>query len=111
MSSLCPDRLKGLPVRGDGSTGHDSRLGWNTQNSENCQGNGIPYPQTGGFQDTNSSCPGKQDHSGWGLYGPQWSDVFTGGNNPWNTTLPMFDFGQNPIVAAKLQLNGHDRFL
>ena len=24
--------------------------------------------------------------------------------------LPMFDFGSNPVLAAKLQLNGHDRF-
>jgi hypothetical protein len=41
-------------------------------------------------------------------------DLFGNGNttNPvgWNTDLPVFDAGQNPVVTAKLQLNGQDRF-
>ena len=27
-----------------------------------------------------------------------------------NLSLPVYDSGHNPVVAAKLQLNGHDRF-
>ena len=31
-------------------------------------------------------------------------------NNTFGSALPLFDLGSNPLVAGKLQLNGHDRF-
>ena len=41
-------------------------------------------------------------------------DLFGNGNTTdavaWNSNLPVFDAGQNPILFAKLQLNGQDRF-
>ena len=32
------------------------------------------------------------------------------GSNAWNAGVPVLDSGENPTSAAKLQLNGHDRF-
>lgn len=34
----------------------------------------------------------------------------TSGASGWNANLPVFDSGKNPIIRAKLQLNGQDRF-
>ena len=70
---------------------------------------GITYPTVGGFAAPNSSVPG----TGIGAPGVGgWANLvhtnhFHGNFGP---ATSLFDLGSNPVLAAKLQLNGHDRF-
>lgn len=71
-------------------------------------GAGDEYP-TGGFAGlTHNMFYGAANTSTDGT--PYTTGNVLSGNNTFGSALPLFDNGQNPIVAAKLQLNGHDRF-
>jgi hypothetical protein len=73
------------------------------------QGSGIVYPQQGGFVGPNSSNPGP----GLGVVNAGFAGLTHGNlglNTPVGLPLALMDVGDNPVVAGKLQLNGHDRF-
>ena len=55
--------------------------------------------------------PGMTNANG-GFDGAQFHDVLNGGTagTGWAAALKVFDKGENPVVNAKLTLNGHDRF-
>jgi len=61
----------------------------------------LPLFSASGFDGGEASGAAFGDASGI-----NWAGVM----NPNMTTLPLFDVGENPVIAAKLQLNGHDRF-
>ena len=78
------------------------------------------YPAAGGYEEPNSNEVGPAITSGLaegqtrqgsfesgGFAGLTYSDFFGG---HFGANLGVFDAGKNPVVAAKLQLNGHDRF-
>jgi hypothetical protein len=80
------------------------------------QPSNTAYPAAGGYQTPEGTgvaeTEGAVGHAitearGQGFAGLQYSDFF-GGN--FGANLGVFDAGKNPVVAAKLQLNGHDRF-
>jgi hypothetical protein len=58
--------------------------------------------------DTTTFAPGFQGSGDWYNYFINQTGVITNGQTA--QSVPVNDRGQNPIVAAKLQLNGHDRF-
>ncbi len=73
------------------------------------QGSGIVYPQQGGFVGPSSSNPGP----GLGVVNAGFAGLTHGNlglNTPAGLPLALMDVGDNPVVAGKLQLNGHDRF-
>jgi len=75
------------------------------------QSAGIPYPEQGGFVPPNSSTPGPGIGRGTtaGYAGLTHENLgLDAAATTWN--LPLMDMGDNPVVAGKLQLNGHDRF-
>jgi hypothetical protein len=45
-----------------------------------------------------------------GFNGVTYESLFGNSGGNAGTRLPLFDRGNNPVVSAKLQLNGHDRF-
>ena len=69
----------------------------------------LTYPTAGGFEPASGSAPGEGGLTGAkNGAGVSWSALtFPSGHV---SGLPMFDSGKNPVVVAKLQLNGHDRF-
>jgi hypothetical protein len=82
-------------------------------------GAGIPYSTQGGFQAPAgpgvtsglgvTPGPGVGGPGGFSglLHNMFWG---SGPNNNFGSKLPLVDLGENPVVAGKLQLNGHDRF-
>ena len=71
-------------------------------------GSNIYYPEQGGFVPPNSSNPG----TGIGADAAGFAGLTHGnlGLNVGVQPLALMDSGDNPVVAGKLQLNGHDRF-
>lgn len=63
----------------------------------------LPLFTSGGGLEGDVSSGTAFDASGNGI---NWSGVM----NPNAPSLPLFDVGENPVISAKLQLNGHDRF-
>jgi hypothetical protein len=57
---------------------------------------------SGEFAESPTGCPG-------GFRGVTYQSLFGADGNA-GIALPLFDRGSNPVVSAKLQLNGHDRF-
>ena len=104
-SAADPFNLHSLPLQSDGVVDLDSAHASGQPSS------GV-VSTTGGFQ-----APGGSD-TGSGLNGPSglgWGELahnhVLAPNSRVNVTgVRLFDSGDNPVVAAKLQLNGHDRF-
>jgi len=79
------------------------------------------YPAAGGYETPDASDVGEvgpaitsgraggadSSAESGGFAGLTYSDFFGG---HFGANLGVFDAGKNPVVAAKLQLNGHDRF-
>jgi hypothetical protein len=75
----------------------------------------LEYSTVGGFKTPNGSIPGP----GIGIMNTSplaggFKDLtlanVLGAGGSYGNGLPLFDSGKNPVLAAKLQLNGHDRF-
>ena len=72
---------------------------------------------TGGFWDTGNLATGADQYSNpnFGGVGPNSTDIASGVSDAGSfvlaeTALDMHCWGENPVVTAKLQLNGQDRF-
>ena len=106
---------------GGGMVGGQAASGMNYPWGLPLVGNGIKNTETNTgteyihyYPDAGSTTGGGIDYAsgGWGgIMAPQITSTYN--STPTTLTssnLPLFDFGSNPIVTAKLQLNGHDRF-
>ena len=106
MASINANLLQGLPlVHGDVSL---------TNGGKSVE-SGLTYSTVGGFTTPGGETPGpgiqamNQNPSTGGWKDLTMANVLGAGGN-FGTGLPLFDSGKNPVLAAKLQLNGHDRF-
>jgi hypothetical protein len=107
MASINANLLQGLPlVSGDiaQTTGTSSSVA-----------SDLHYSTVGGFTNPTGSTPGPgiQAMNMTPATGG-WKDItmsnVLGAGGAFGVGLPLFDSGKNPVLAAKLQLNGHDRF-
>ena len=75
------------------------------------QPSNTEYPAAGGYETPDGTDVGhgvtEAANRGPGFGGLQYSDFF---GARFGSDLGVFDAGKNPVVSAKLQLNGHDRF-
>jgi hypothetical protein len=107
MASINANLLQGLPlVSGDiaQTTGTSSSVS-----------SDLHYSTVGGFKNPVGSVPGpgiqamNMNPATGGWKDLTMSNVL-GAGGAFGVGLPLFDSGKNPVLAAKLQLNGHDRF-
>lgn len=95
-----PFNLHALPLRNSkvNSTGSSAACG---------QPKFLRYPDAGGFKSANGCTPGDGALDCCAGFADLEFKHFP---MDLQSKLPLFDIGRNPVVAAKLQLNGHDRF-
>jgi hypothetical protein len=88
---------------------------------ENTTDNTIYYPQSGYYPEQDMSTqqfPGVQNNNWNTIKGPNiHTEIFNDRNitdlphsNTESEHMSLYDSGQNPVLEAKIQLNGHDRF-
>jgi len=97
--------------------GGSAQTGINSLLSMPYSGSSVNSGITGGLGNSNRNVANtlmNANNNDVDLDNLEFQDLFGNGNtnNPvsWNSQLSVFDSGQNPIVSAKLQLNGQDRF-
>ena len=76
-------------------------------------GGNWPYnmPMSGNVTDTANNILGGFSNIAVLNYNDLFGASSSSSSRAWTSQLPVFDSGENPIVNAKIQLNGQDRFM